>query len=69
MNGLVYALMLFVVEPAPVPPVEVGRYDSATECDIAVRTVRILQRGVRLQCVPHAPTAEERQARALARLQ
>ncbi|WP_425065596.1 hypothetical protein [Reyranella sp.] len=61
MNPVVYALTLFVVEPAPAPPVELRRYDSATECDIAVRTVRILQRGVRLQCVG-VPSAEHPRA-------
>lgn len=67
MNSLVYALTLFVTSPAPVEPVELGRYHSAVECDIAVRTVKIQHRGARLRCLPQAPMVEERQAQALAR--
>ena len=67
MNSLVYALTLFVVSPQPAAPVEIGRYDSAVECDIAVRTVKLQHRGARLRCVPQPPSIEERQARALAR--
>ena len=69
MNGLIYALTLFVASPTPVEPVELSRYGSAVECDIAVRTVKIQHRGARLRCVPHPASPEEHQARALARLQ
>lgn len=51
MNGVVYAPTLFVASPAPVEPVELSRYGSAVECDIAVRTVKIQHRGARLRCV------------------
>lgn len=64
MNGLVYALTLFVAQPPSAAPVELGRYDNAIECDIAVRTVRVQQRGARLRCVRRGESLVEQAARA-----
>jgi len=48
-NTLVYVLALFTADAAL--PVDLGRYDTATECNLQARVVKVHHRGARLRCV------------------
>jgi len=63
LNGFVYVLALFTADVAL--PVDLGRYDTAVECDLQARSVKVHHRGARLKCLKATMTPEERQARAL----
>ncbi len=63
MIGFVYVLALFTADT--VLPIDLGRYDTATECDLQARSVKVHHRGARLRCLKAPMTPEERQAWAL----
>ncbi len=63
MSGFVYVLALFTADV--VLPIDLGRYDTAVECDLLARTVKVHHRGARLKCLKAPMTSEERQAWAL----
>lgn len=63
MNGFVYVLALFTADVAL--PVDLGRYDTAVECDLQARSVKVHHRGARLKCLKAPMTPQERQAWAL----
>lgn len=63
MNTFVYVLALFTADVAL--PVDLGRYDTAVECDLQARSVKVHHRGARLKCIKAPMTPEERQAWAL----
>jgi len=70
MNSLVYALTVFIANPPlvavngvePRSHFEIARYDSATECDIEARRVRIHHKGAVLRCVKRPLSPDERLA-------
>ena len=49
MNPVVHVLTL--VLSAAASPVDLGRYDTAVECDLQARSVRVYRAGARLRCV------------------
>jgi len=49
MIGFVYVLALFTTDVAL--PVDLGRYDTAVECDLQARSVKVRHAGARLRCV------------------
>lgn len=53
MNGAVYVLAVFLsaASPSPTGDFDLGRYDTAVECDLQARSVRVRQAGARLRCV------------------
>ena len=63
MIGFVYVLALFASDVAL--PVDLGRYDTAVECDLQARSVKVHHRGARLRCLKAPMTPEERQAWAV----
>lgn len=63
MSTFVYVLALFTADA--VLPVDLGRYDTAVECDLQARSVKVHHRGARLKCLKAPMTPEERQAWAL----
>lgn len=66
MNPAVYVLAVFLAgSPSPSGDFDLGRYDTATECDLQARSVKIHHRGARLRCLKAPMTPEERQAWAL----
>lgn len=69
MNPVVHVLTLvFAMSGAPVEPpvsIDLGRYDTAVECEMQARSVKVRHRGARLKCVRAPMTPEERQAWAL----
>lgn len=66
MNPAVYVLALFLAgSPSPAGDFDLGRYDTATECELQARSVRIRERGARLKCLKAPMTPDEAQAWAL----
>lgn len=66
MNPTVYVLAVFLAgSPSPSGDFDLGRYDTAVECDLQARSVKVHHRGARLKCLKAPMTPEERQAWAL----
>lgn len=74
MNDIVFALTLFVLNPAPGPVngveprshYELAAYTSRTECEINATWVKVDPKGARLKCMPRALSAEEKRVRLMA---
>jgi hypothetical protein len=73
MNELVYALTLFLLNPAqgpvegvePTSHYELAAYESETRCDIEARTLRVKISSARLKCMPRFLSPDEKRALAV----
>ena len=67
MNGIVYVLAVFLsaASPSSAGDFDLGRYDTAVECDLQARSVKVRHAGARLRCLKAPMTPEERQPGAL----
>jgi hypothetical protein len=74
MNELVFALTLFVLNPAPGPVngveprshYELAAYTSRTEFEINARIVKIDVKAARLRCIPRVLSPDEKRLIAIA---
>lgn len=63
---IVYVLAVFLAgSPSPAGDFDLGRYTTATECELQARSVKVHQRGARLRCLKAPMTPDEVQAWAL----